>query len=141
MKDTRVRRLSKIHRALFRATGGRVGRRLVNNDMLLLSTTGRHTGETHTVPLLFLRDGPRLVVIASYGGRPQHPDWYLNLVANPEARVRTDEGQWAVRATTAGPEERSRWWPGVVTAFEGYAGYQAKTDREIPIVFLDPART
>lgn len=109
--------------------------------MLLLTTTGRRTGKEHTVPLLFLRDGDRHVVIASYGGRPNHPDWYSNLVANPEAKVHTSEGQWPVRATTAGPDERSRWWPQVVAAFEGYADYQSKTDREIPIVFLDPSPT
>lgn len=131
-----MRRLSKLHRMIFRATGGLVGKRLVNNDMLLLTTTGRQTGEEHTVPLLYLRDGDRLVVIASYGGRPRHPDWYLNLRADSTVRVRTSDAEWVGRATTAAPEERAHWWDRAVAAYEGYAAYQSKTGREIPVVFL-----
>lgn len=138
MNDRLVRLLSRLHRGVFRATGGRVGRRLVDNDMLLLTTRGRRTGRDHTVPLLFLRDGRRVVVIASYGGRPRRPDWYLNLVADPMVTVETSEGRWVGSATTAGPEERALWWPRVVAAYQGYADYQSRTDREISVVFIDP---
>lgn len=132
-----MRRLSRLHRALYRATGGLIGRRLVDNDILLLTTTGSRTGRRHTVPLLYLRDGERLVVIASYGGRDHHPQWFHNLVADPKARVQVRSRSFGVRASTAGPEERADWWPRIVEANPGYADYQAKTRREIPVVFLD----
>ena len=137
MKDSVVRRLSTLHRVLFRATGGIVGRRLVDNDMLLLTTQGRRTGEDHTVPLLFLRDGERLVVIASYGGRPLPPDWCMNLLADPMVRIQTSQETWVGRASTASPGERALWWPRAVAAYEGYAEYQSRTDREIPVIFID----
>src|SRR5690606_24164462 len=96
------------------------------------------TGKSHTVPLLYLQDGERLVVIASFGGRHYHPAWYLNLVANPEVRARTATGSVEMRASTAGPEERAAWWPRVESAYEGYTTYQSRTDREIPVDVLDP---
>lgn len=134
-----VRFLSRLHTAVFRTTRGRVGKRLVDNDMLLLTTRGRRSGKRHTVPLLYLRDDGRLVVIASYGGRHHHPDWYRNLAADPLATVHLPGRRFEVIARTADPAERAVWWPQAVAAYEGYAGYQAKTDREIPIVFLEEA--
>ncbi|MBA2726204.1 MAG: nitroreductase family deazaflavin-dependent oxidoreductase, partial [Actinobacteria bacterium] len=80
MRDPTVRRLSSVHRVLYRATGGRVGRRLVSNDMLLLTTRGRRTGKRHEVPLLYLRVGGRLVIIASFGWRPLNPVWFDKLL-------------------------------------------------------------
>jgi len=136
-----VRRLSRLHRGLFRRTGGIVGRRLVDNDMLLLTTTGHRTGRAHTVPLLYLGDGRRFVVIASYGGRSHHPTWYLNLVADPLVKVQTRDETVVARATTATPELRAQWWPKVVDAYAGYSTYQSRTKREIPVVFLDPVET
>jgi deazaflavin-dependent oxidoreductase (nitroreductase family) len=118
-------------------TGGRVGNRLVDNDMLLLTTTGRKTGESHTVPLLYLRDEDSLVVIASYGGRDQYPDWYLNLDHTTAVHVELPGNRQRMVARTADPDERARWWPRVVEAYEGYATYQSRTPREIPVVFLE----
>ena len=115
-----------------------VGRRLAGNDMCLLSTTGRRSGEVHTVPLLYLRDGDRLVVVASWGGRDHHPDWYENLLVDPLAAVQVLGDSWAVAAETADSEERAVWWPMVLEAYDGYATYVSRTDREIPVVFLDP---
>ncbi|HUP16119.1 MAG TPA: nitroreductase family deazaflavin-dependent oxidoreductase [Acidimicrobiia bacterium] len=138
MKDSRVRRLSRWHRRIYRLTRGLIGRRLVDNDMLILTTTGRRSGRPHEVPLLYLRDGESLVVIASYGGRPNYPDWYLNLVAQPEARVQVKERRQTVTARVATSEERKEWWPRIVDAYEGYSQYQSRTDRNIPVVFLDP---
>ena len=115
-----------------------VGRRLAGNDMCLLSTTGRRSGEVHTVPLLYLRDGDRLVVVASWGGRDHHPDWYENLLVDPHAAVQVLGDSWAVAAETADSEERAVWWPMVLEAYDGYATYVSRTDREIPVVFLDP---
>ncbi|GMQ94448.1 MAG: nitroreductase family deazaflavin-dependent oxidoreductase [Acidimicrobiia bacterium] len=136
MRDTTVRLLSILHTYLYRMTAGRVGRRLVNNDMLLLTTTGRATGNKHTVPLLYLRDGNRLVVIASYGGRSHHPEWYRNLVANTKASVQILGEHREVEAGTMTESERSEWWPRVVAAYGDYAVYQSRTDRQIPLVWL-----
>ncbi len=136
MRDLNVKLLSRLHTALYRLTGGRVGRRLVDNDMLLLTTTGRRSGTEHTVPLLYLRDGDDLVVIASYGGRPNHPEWYRNLLTNPRATVQILGETFPVRATTMTPQERSEWWPRVVDAYSDYAEYQSRTTREIPVVRL-----
>jgi len=134
-----TRALSFLHTAGYRLTRGRIGRRLVDNDMLLLTTTGRKSGKQRTVPLLYLRDGDALVVIASFGGHDYHPDWYLNLVANPGIDVTVDGRQSAMTARTANPEERARLWPQALAAYDGYSGYQSRTEREIPVVLLDPA--
>ncbi len=138
MRDLNVKLLSRLHTGLYRLTNGRVGRRLVDNDMLLLTTTGRRTGNEHTVPLLYLRDGDRLVVIASYGGRPDNPEWYRILVSEPRARVQILGTTRAFRASTMTDEERLAWWPRVVVAYDDYAEYQSRTGREIPLVWLDP---
>ncbi|MCP3997775.1 MAG: nitroreductase family deazaflavin-dependent oxidoreductase [bacterium] len=140
MRDRTAKNLSTLHAAIFRTTRGRVGKRLVDNDMLLLSTTGRVTGKTHTVPLLYLRDNDDLVVIASWGGRDQHPEWYLNLSADPVAHAQINGSRFRVRATTADTERRRRLWPQVLDAYDGYREYQSRTDREIPVVILSPER-
>lgn len=139
MKDLTAKRLSAIHRWAYRSTFGLVGRRMVDNDMMLLTTTGRATGRRHTVPLLYLKDGDSLVVIASWGGRPDDPEWYANLVSDPSVTVQVRGRRWKATARTADADERAAWWPRVVAAYGGYAGYQSKTDREIPVVFLDPS--
>lgn len=105
--------------------------------MLLLTTKGRVTGEDHTVPLLYLRDGDRLVVVASYGGRPRHPAWYRNLLAEPSVRVQVDGSTMPMVARTASVEERSSWWPRIVEAYDDYSTYQSRTERQIPVVFLE----
>lgn len=136
LNDSVVRWLSLLHTNVYRVTQGRVGRRLVANDMLLLTTTGRNTGRQHTVPLLYLRDNGDPVVIASYGGRPNHPQWYQNLLANPAATVQILGQHDAVEATTMNELERSEWWPKVVEAYADYGVYQSRTERQIPLVRL-----
>jgi deazaflavin-dependent oxidoreductase (nitroreductase family) len=138
VRDATARRLSTLHTALYRLTGGRVGRRLVDNDMLLLTTVGRATGAPHTVPLLYLRDGGRFIVFASWGGRDHHPEWYRNLLADPNATVVIPGRSMPVHAGTLGGEERTVWWERAVAAYDGYAAYQARTEREIPVVALAP---
>jgi len=138
VNDTTVKILSALHTTLFRFTGGVVGHRLVHNEMCLLTTTGAHSGRSHTVPLLYLEDGERLVLIASYGGRRHHPDWYHNLVANPVATVQIFNERRPVIARTADAEERAEWWPAIVAAYPDYDTYQSRTDREIPVVILEP---
>jgi F420H(2)-dependent quinone reductase len=130
--------MSSLHRVLYRITGGMVGRRLVDNDILLLTTRGRATGRKHTVPLLYLRDGECLVVIASYGGRVRHPEWYLNLVTEPSVTAQIGRNRRTFQARTATEDEREQWWPRVVAAYSDYAVYQRRTDREIPVVMLEP---
>ena len=134
MRDATARRLSRLHTTLYRLTGGRVGRRLVDNDMLLLTTTGRKTGREHTVPLLYLRDGAAAIVIASWGGRDYPPHWYLNLLSDPSVQVQIRGARWPAVAEELEEPERSLWWDRAVAAYDGYAEYQTRTKRVIPII-------
>ncbi|NEE01875.1 nitroreductase family deazaflavin-dependent oxidoreductase [Phytoactinopolyspora halotolerans] len=137
MRDSTARRLSRLHIFLYRLTGGLIGRRLVRNDMLLLTTRGRNSGKPHRVPLLYLSDGDTPAVAASWGGRPNHPQWYQNLQADPRAEVQILSERWPVRARTADPEERAEWWPKFLATYHGYRVYESNTDRVIPVVFLE----
>jgi deazaflavin-dependent oxidoreductase (nitroreductase family) len=136
MRDTTAKQLSRIHRLAFQASKGRIGRRLVDNDMLLLTTTGRRSGRPHTVPLLYLSDGTDVMVVASWGGRDYPPDWYLNLLAEPMVSVQVDGSRIEAQAQVLEPPDRTDWWQRFVTAYEGYRAYQTRTDRVIPIVRL-----
>ena len=138
MRDSYVKWLSTVHKSVYRATRGRIGRTLVANDMLLLTTKGRTTGAEHTIPLLYLADRNDLIVIASYGGRTEHPQWYRNLVATPEVSAQILDRIIACEAVTMNSRERSEWWPRVVSAYADYALYQSRTNREIPVVRLIP---
>jgi len=131
---------AKIHASVFRATGGRIGGRMVGSPVLLLVTTGRKSGLQRTTVLLYLEDGGRHVIVASNGGTKDHPVWWLNLKANPEATVEVVGRRVRVRAEEAGPEEKARLWPRLVEMYPGYESYQRTTDREIPVVVLHPAR-
>ena len=137
MRDANVKMLSTLHTVLYRATSGLIGRRLVNNDMLLLTTTGRTSGMQRTVPLLYLRSDDRLIVIASYGGRQEHPEWYRNLLSEPKASVQIRGERRDVVSATMEPLERAEWWPRIVDAYGDYAVYQSRTDREIPVIWLE----
>ena len=133
------RAVTKLHASLFRSTGGRVGGSIPGSGpVLLLTTNGRKTGRERTVPLLYLPDGEDLVIVASNGGTAKHPTWWLNLRANPVARVEVGDKRLRVRARGASPGERERLWPRLVEMYGGYEGYQEKTDREIPVVILHP---
>jgi deazaflavin-dependent oxidoreductase (nitroreductase family) len=105
---------------------------------LLLTTVGRKSGRVLTLPLIFGRWGRNYVVVASKGGAPAHPAWYLNLQASPEVRVQVKAEKFAARARTANAEERAALWSKMVEIYGPYAEYQAKTDRLIPIVILEP---
>ena len=133
--------MSSLHVVLFRASGGRVGGRFRKiGPVLLLTTTGRKSGKQRTTPLLYAKDGEQYVIIASVGGAPRHPAWYLNLVHNPDATIQIETRRIAVNAQTATPEERTRLWAVVTEMYPGYDRYQAKTTREIPVVVLTPSR-
>jgi len=131
---------------LFRLTNGRIGSRWRIGagfrkpvPTLLLNHVGRKSGRTFTTPLLYLEDGGDLVIVASQGGLPKNPQWYPNLVANPDVTVELrGEGVRPVRARTAGPRERAELWPRLVDLYADFASYAAWTDREIPVVVLEP---
>lgn len=103
---------------------------------LLLTTTGRKSGLPLQLPLIFGQSGQDYVVVASKGGAPTHPAWYLNLEANPDVQVQVKADKFAARAHTANAEERARLWPMMVGIFGPYEEYQKKTDRQIPVVVL-----
>jgi len=130
----------KAHAALYRASGGRLGGRLRKGaPVLLLTTTGRKTGRRRTTPLLYVEEGDRYVVVASAGGAPSHPAWYLNLRGNPAATIQVGGRKLAVTAETAGLEERALLWQRLTQMWPQYDDYQAKTGREIPVVILAPS--
>lgn len=132
---------TKLHSSIFRATSGKIGGTLAGGPVLLLVTTGRKTGRRRTTPLLYLMDGDRYVIVASNGGAPKDPVWWLNLKANPEATVEVGDRTLRVRSEAASPEEKARLWPGLVKMYGGYEGYRRKTDRPIPVGILHPTNT
>lgn len=133
------RLVTGLHAAVYRLTRGRVGGRLGSMEQVLLTTTGRRSGVPRTTPLTVLVDGSRLVLIASNGGAPRHPDWYLNLVEDPQVTVQRGAERLAQSARTASPDERATLWPRVVALYSGYATYQRRATREIPLVICVPA--
>jgi deazaflavin-dependent oxidoreductase (nitroreductase family) len=128
--------VGRIHRALYRASGGRIGARLAGLDMLLLTVKGRKTGEPRTVPLACFPDGDDRIVVASNSGQDRDPIWWLNLQANPDAEVTLGRDTWKVRGLLADPQQRARLWPELKKANSAYVSYEAKTKREIPVVIL-----
>jgi deazaflavin-dependent oxidoreductase (nitroreductase family) len=132
-----MRAMSAANTWVFRATGGRLGGRFgPNAPILLLTTTGRRSGKERTTPLLYLRDGGDIVIVASKGGSADHPLWYGNLVANSDVKVQIGRDVSPMRARTADETERERLWPRLVAMYKGYDQYQARTDRRIPVVIL-----
>ena len=106
-------------------------------DYLLLTTNGSRSGKKHTVPLLYLQDGPNLAVIASFGGKPRHPDWFHNLAQDPNVTVQVAGERFAASAREAESEERARLWPQAVAVWPDYEEYQNRTERSIPVVILE----
>ena len=107
---------------------------------LLLATTGRSTRQARTVPLIYSKTEGGFVVIASRGGAPQHPDWYLNLVADPKVSIRVATDVYDATARTASRDERSALWQQMAKIYPPYNDYQARTEREIPVVILEPVQ-
>lgn len=130
--------IGKIHGFMYRATRGIVGGRVDGLDILLLTTIGKKTGRARCVPLPYFSDGDRYLVVASFGGGPEHPAWYTNLMANPEARVQLGHRVWDTRAAIAQGAERERLWGDITREFPRYAVYQTKTSRVIPVIVLGP---
>jgi deazaflavin-dependent oxidoreductase (nitroreductase family) len=134
-----IRRLMKGHTAVYRATNGIVGHRVLGGPpMLLLDHVGAKSGTKRTSPLAYVEDGDDLVIVASKGGHPKHPGWYHNLRAHPDTTIQVGSKRRAVRARVANDEEHARLWPKAVKAYSGYEGYQERTPRKIPLVILAP---
>jgi deazaflavin-dependent oxidoreductase (nitroreductase family) len=134
-----LRRLMGIHTQVYRLTGGVIGHRFPGTPpMLLLDHVGAKSGIKRTIPLVYVSDGKDVVLVASKGGHPKNPAWYHNLRANPDTQVQIGSERRLVRARVAGAEERKRLWPKAVATYSGYRGYQERTDREIPLVILEP---
>jgi deazaflavin-dependent oxidoreductase (nitroreductase family) len=123
----------------FRANAGKLGGHWDGRDLLLLTTRGRHTGRPHTTPVVYTRDGERLLVYASKGGYPKHPDWYLNLVADPQVVVEVGPERYAAVGTTITGEERDRLYAAQAARNPAFAGFQERTSRVIPVVALERA--
>lgn len=127
------------HTRIYRATRGRVGHRVpFSPPVLLLEHVGAKSGTKRTSPLVYVEDGDDVVLVASKGGHPKHPAWYHNLRANPDVTIQVGPRRRAVRARVAEPAERGRLWSKAVKVYGGYRGYQERTDREIPLVVLEP---
>jgi F420H(2)-dependent quinone reductase len=138
-KTSKAQRIiTGIHTFFYRLSGGKMGGRLGKSPVLLLITTGRKTGKQRTTPLFYLKDGDNLILVASDGGSPTHPTWWLNLQANPQAGVELGSKKLRATARQADAEERKRLWPLLVAMHAGYAEYQKKTTRDIPLVILSP---
>jgi len=135
-----TRTISGTHEFWYRMTGGLVGGSLGRLPILLLTTTGRKTGKKRTTPLVYLPDGDNMVIIASNGGSDHHPEWWLNLRANPNAEVQFGPDVKSIIAEQAQGAERARLWREVNELYAGYDGYQRSTEREIPVVVLRPER-
>ena len=139
LKDEAAKVITSIHRQLVRLSGGRIGGRLFGMQSLNLITTGRKTGKRRetmlTAPVV---DGETVVLVASWGGDDRHPTWYLNLRDTPEVAIDRGNGEEPMLARTATAEEKAALWPRITAAYQGYAGYQKRTERDIPVVLLTP---
>ncbi len=131
--------VGESHIKAYRETGGDVGYLWNGVPTLLLTTTGRRTGEPRTSALIFARDGADYLVVASMGGAPTHPQWYLNLTADPTAEIQVRAERIPVVARRASDEEKPRLWRIVTGVWPNYDVYQSRTDRDIPVVVLSPA--
>jgi deazaflavin-dependent oxidoreductase (nitroreductase family) len=138
LTDFGMRAMNGIHRVVLAVTGGRIGRMLGRMHVVELHTIGRRTGAPRSTLLtapIFTPD--RLVLVASKGGNDTDPQWYQNLCAQPEVEITIDDARHRFHARTATPEEKRELWPEIVRAYRGYARYQSKTDRDIPVVICE----
>jgi len=137
-----LRRLMNQHATVYRATRGLVGHHIPGAPpMLLLDHVGAKSGKRRTTPLAYLKDGENLVIVASKGGHPRNPAWFHNLRAHPDAEIQVGSTRRPVHARVAEGKERERLWEQVVDLYGGYRGYQERTERQIPLVVLEPRST
>lgn len=140
MMDVVVKSMNAAHRAALKVTRGKLGKTVFGMTVVELHTTGRKSGQRRSVMLSSpIHEADRVVIIASKGGDDRHPDWYHNLVADPAVEITENGVTCPMRARTATPDEKAELWPEIVAAYKGYAGYQSRTDRDIPVVICEPA--
>jgi deazaflavin-dependent oxidoreductase (nitroreductase family) len=140
LPDAVLKAVTKFHEVVFRVSDGKLASRGSGMPVLMLTTTGRKSGQRRTTMLTSpLQDGDRIMLVASKGGADHHPDWFLNLRADPAVEVTLGGTTRAMTAHVADATEKAALWPRIVADHANYAGYQAKTDREIPVVVLEPA--
>ena len=130
---------SNDHVDRYESSGGTKGLTIQGMPVVVLWTRGRRTGAVRKGPVMRVKNGDRYAVVASKGGSPQHPEWYLNLAADPHVTLQDGPEVGDYIAHTATPEERAAWWTRATAVYPPYDDYQAKTDREIPVVILEPA--
>jgi deazaflavin-dependent oxidoreductase (nitroreductase family) len=135
---TGLRWVGKLNTPLYRISGGRIGGRIGQAPVLLLTTTGRKSGQQRTAPVVYLADGERLIVIGSNAGHSRTPAWSLNLKANPNAEVEVGRRKSKVRARIAEGEERADLWRKHNEQYSGFDEYEARTDRDIAVFVLEP---
>ena len=134
-----LRPLMGYHAQVYLLTRGVIGHRFPGGPpMLLLDHVGAKSGKRRTSPLVYARDGDDVILVASKGGFPKHPAWFHNLMANPDTVVQIGSRRMDVHARRADSGERERLWPKVLEVYGGYEGYQQRTEREIPLVILEP---
>jgi len=137
--NTIIKWMSRVQSWVYRKTDGRLaGTFLQGAPVALLTTTGRKTGEPRVSPLVYLREGNRIVLVASKGGTASNPMWYLNLKANPKVSVQIKDEVLGLTARDANDEERELYWPRLVQMYTSFDDYQSWTDRVIPVVICDP---
>lgn len=138
--DAALKLMNQTHRVLLAVTGGKVGRSFSGMPVIELTTIGRKSGQPRTSMLTSpLQEGSRTYIVASRGGDDRHPAWFLNLRDNPEVKVSIEGGPvQTMHAEVISPEDRARVWPIIANKHRNYAGYQKKTQREIPVVALIP---
>jgi deazaflavin-dependent oxidoreductase (nitroreductase family) len=124
----------------FRANGGKVGGQFEGAPLLLLHTTGARSGQARVNPMMYQADGDNFAVFASKAGAPTNPDWYHNLVGNPRASVEVGDATISVVARVAEGDDRDRLWSRQKELYPGFADYEAKTTREIPVIILEPTK-
>ena len=139
VRDLALKPLILLHKTVFRASEGRLLSRGSGMPVLMLTTTGRKSGQKRTTMLTTpLEEGNRIMLVASNGGDHKDPDWLLNLRADPHVDVTRDGATRPMTARVAGPDEKATLWPRIVADHDHYGGYQDKTDRDIPVVVLEP---
>lgn len=136
---TIMKLMSRVNTWVYEKTDGKIGGKFLRGaPVALLTTTGRKSGLERTTPLLYLKEDETIVVVASQGGRDGHPLWYLNLLENPEVKVQIEGDIFLRQARTADPDEKRRIWPKLVEMYQDFDDYQSWTEREIPVVLLEP---
>ncbi|WP_308468598.1 nitroreductase family deazaflavin-dependent oxidoreductase [Rathayibacter soli] len=139
LTDVMMKSMNASHRALVAVTRGHVGWSMGSVTVVELHTIGRKSGKSRATMLNSpVHDHSRYCLVASKGGDDRHPQWYLNLLANPDVELTVREKTIPMRARKATPEERTELWPAIVASYHGYAEYQKKTTREIPVVICEP---